>query len=552
MLYKDEKKNPRTGIYTPYLQGGFLGELITQLYQLCALKNQSLSIIKTDGFGDFDTDLHIDHIDQCIILRNALHPQLVKTLISKGKIVVSIGHDYFPLNVPVISCDNDRGISLALNFLFAKGHRRIAFVGDISNYDTRKRYESYCMQLEQLGTEPDETLTFVCEDEYFSGGYRAVEAFLNQHCDATGVICGSGLSGVAFCYYLQQRAPEHRKLLDIVSFDALSVIPILTPSLNVIDQNLHLMAYHALQAITQLAKGERIQRNIVTEPKLISDETAYRDSAEAYLATSVEVNELLNANYMKAVLGNLYEWPKVIADSGLSKIAMMAPLFSRHMQHCALGKVRLSKSGQQRIFLARWFNASGKDTCTAAESSPSPLSSYPEINDAYDLQIHLPLKTEQQLSAVLSVFANHQLNERPSSISGMFAYLDETISQYSLMQANNADGEKTALDDGAACGIIAWDTRLNSTTWDDDALSLLGFTSELDRNIYRHMEISDRIHSDDEDKVSEALRSFDTQDIDIEIQLKHKDRHYLNVRFRSLSRDAETLAIRISPCMEQW
>jgi len=44
--------------------------------------------------------------------------------------------------------------------------------------------------------------------------------------------------------------------------------------------------------------------------------------------------------------------------------------------------------------------------------------------------------------------------------------------------------------------IIHWDYKNSVTTWSTHALSLLGYESKIEINIYQHMDLTDRIHCD--------------------------------------------------------
>lgn len=544
------------GVYSPYLQGPFLGELISQIHQYCLLKNYRFSLIKTDGFGRFQTDIHSDCIDYCIILRNALHPQLVESLVDRGKAVVSIAYDYFPLNVPVISSDNFQGVKLAFQDLLSKQHQYIAFVGDLSNYDIRKRYEGYCEQLDILGHENNDANVFMCADEYFSSGFKAATEYIKSNCQATGIICGSGLTGIGFYQQMKHLVPHRLNSIDIVSFDANSLIPFCAPKMSVIDQNLHLMAYRAIQVVENIASGDHVDRVEFTEPKIITENTEYRDSDEAFLATSVEIRELHNANYIKSVLGNLYEWPKTIVEDKLESIMMLSPLFSRHLETVCLARIQTIPEGNSRVNITRLFTAiDDKSKPSAHQNIQCDLNHYPYSASGYDFtqfasSIHLPISYNDQVWGVLSVFSNHHSDDRPSSMSGLFAYLDHIVSLFHLSLEKGASLENSTPERHShqQSGKISWDTQSNEFEWDDKALALLGFTSDLEKNIYRTMELSDRIHEDNELLLQQALKAVSSKGLFIEIDLKHKNRHYKNFQLNSPTAIArETLIINITP-----
>ena len=111
------------GLYTPYLQGFYFGELVSQIQQYCIIKGYKFTVIKTDSFATFNSAIHTEHIDYFVILRNAIHNTLAEYLVNSEKPIVSIAYDYFPLAIPMFTSDNEMGMELAINHLLQKGHR---------------------------------------------------------------------------------------------------------------------------------------------------------------------------------------------------------------------------------------------------------------------------------------------------------------------------------------------------------------------------------------------------------------------------------------------
>ena len=61
----------------------------------------------------------------------------------------------------MVCSDNRQGVKLAFEHLVAQGHSRIAFIGDLTQYDLRKRYEAYCEEHGRHHLPLDEELSFL-------------------------------------------------------------------------------------------------------------------------------------------------------------------------------------------------------------------------------------------------------------------------------------------------------------------------------------------------------------------------------------------------------
>lgn len=328
------------GVFTPYLQGFYFGELASQIQQYCHLKGYTFTVIKTDSFGTYSSLMHTAHLDFVITLRNAIHPDLARQLIEHGKPVVSIAFDYFPLDIPIVTSDNELGIEQAFNYLLSKGHHKFAFIGDLSQYDLRKRYEAFCDQHEINNLPLSDNSLIAVNNTIFSGGYDAATQFHASSNEATGIICGASLTSIGFSQQIKNLKGDISDLT-IVGFDAISLVPISEPNMAMVDQNLHLIAYKAINVLEAIERKDNTERKFSVEPKLITPATDFMQAESAFLATSTEIEELHNANYMKSVLSNLYEWPKSIADSNLDTLMTISPLFEKAFEKSVLRTYRV-------------------------------------------------------------------------------------------------------------------------------------------------------------------------------------------------------------------
>ncbi|HEY7771571.1 MAG TPA: substrate-binding domain-containing protein [Marinagarivorans sp.] len=532
-------KRKTIGVYTPYLQGFYFGELVSQLQQYCFLKGYAFTVIKTDSFGTFTSKMHSDRFDSVVILRNAIHSKLAQYLLEQGKAIVSVAYDYFPLAIPMVSSDNELGTELAFNYLLQKGHRDIAFVGDLSQYDIRKRYEAYCDQCEINDLEIKDGNVFVVEDTLFSGGYGAASRYLESQCAAKGIICGASLTSIGFSRHIELLS-QKRSELDIVGFDAISLVPITDPLMAMVDQNLHLMAYKTLNILEGFfSDGDTFERHHLVEPKLITPQSDFMQAEDAFLATSTDLPELHNANYMKSVINNLEEWPKTIVESNLNSLMMLAPLFERYMQKACYGRTAVSKNGEEYVKVVKVFSPTHvthipkNDMKTLSEAAAYPVVAEHFVDPDLDTSVHLPIFQDDRLWSVISVYGASQKTKNPNSFSAFSAYLDNIANHLKLkIQKSLLPSlcEKALKDDdnaSVASGTITWAGQRNEAQWDNDALVAIGLTSPLEQSIYRHMDLTDRIHPSDEDSLRECLVNAKEEAFSVNVRLKHKNKSYL-------------------------
>ncbi len=525
-------------VYAPLIQGFYFGELIGQIQQLCVVKGFRFTLIKTRSFGEYQSKLGTDHFDIVILLRNAIHPELVEYLRAAGKAVVSVAFDYFPLDVPVVSSDNDYGIELAFNHLIKNGHQKLAFAGDISQFDLRKRYEAFCDQHEINGLPLEDEQVVILDNALPSGGYTVAKTLVERKMGATGLVCASGLTAVGFARKMAQLDPKGYEKMEVVAFDALSIFPFSTSGVHVVDQNMFLLAHKALDLGEKVLRGDGIERHTLVQPKLITADSELYASGDAFLATSAELSELHNPNYAKSMLANFYEWPKEIGEGRLEDIMMLEPLFPRHMQEAMLTRIVRSEQAGMVAKVVRHFTQDGTvrlgkdDTDGVCLLLDYPVSFGGFDPGEYNSAIHIPVCSGGSLWGMLSVFGESERSSAPSSISTLCGYLGLTVKflekQLRSTKVKSEKPERAGKQQAQPqqLGLVSWNTTESVAEWDNKALEMLGYVSELDRHVYKHMEFADLVFKEDEGRLRGLIDRAGEQEVTTTIRLRHKNKSY--------------------------
>jgi len=523
------------GVFAPYLQGFYYGELISQIQQLCMVKGYRFSLMSTGGLGEYQMPIGINHLDVAIILRNAVHPALVKRMLDMEISVVSISFDYFPLSVPVVESDNEFGVELAFNHLIKKGHQKIAFVGDISQYDLRKRYEAFCDQYEINAMSLDDRYVFIVKNAQFSGGYEAVNEYIRRDCDATGVICAAGLTGIGFAQKLMKTDLELYNSVEVVAFDAISLFPVLVPDISIIDQNTYLMANKALEVGEKQRAEILADRHHYIQPKLLDASSDRQDAEQAFLATSVELSELHNANYMKSITNCFSEWTKNIGESRLSDIMMLAPLFPRHIHEVLFSRITSAATGDYVARLSKHLSYEGSHQID--ENIIWDIEHYPQSFgrfrvERYTSSIHIPIIIRNTVWGILSVYGENKHSDECSSMASVCGFLHLVVDYLKLEIFSKIDIPKQAPRQKQTeiaeqeVGEIRWDVSQSLTVWDSNALAMLGYTSSLEQNVYKYMELADRVHVDSEEALKEIVEKAADAELQTTLKLRCKSKAY--------------------------
>lgn len=527
------------GLYTPFLQGFYVGELVNQIRQLCSIKGYRLIVICTGGYGKFSSNIHLGQMDGAILVRNAVSTEFAESLLNQHKPCVAIAYDYFPLSIPVVSSDNQFGVHLAMDHLLKIGHKKIAFVGDLSHYDLRKRYEFYCEAHDHFELELKESHLFTVSDSQFAGGHVAAKKFIQDDCDATGVIFGAGLTGVGFIQYLQKNQPELANRIASVCFDALPLIPVFTPQMASIDQNLHLIAYRTINALESRLSQKEVADHILVQPKLINVRDNPRENYDAFMATCVDLAEFNNPNYVKSIISNLFDWPREIVEQQLDSIMSLGPLFARYMENAFLFRHFIDSNENHWLKQVKAFLPDHVEKIEPSDSSSLcrvekfPPTSMRDLNlEEFDFFLHLPLVVNGKLWGFLTTCGRSDSKTPGSSFLAFGGYMEslarlfaqdvEIKALHQRLAGATATTQTLATTEVDRDAGIRWDFNSSITQWTEKALQKLGYSSAIELNIYSTMEITDRIHKDYLDVIRQHVSLCKAEKTPFQVSLKYK------------------------------
>jgi len=545
-MYSPSNKSLHLGVFAPYLQGDYMGEIVNQLRHICGLKNYRFSALRTDGFGQYSLPLGLDTLDGVIVIRNAVNPKLVEKIQNRGIPVIAIAHDYFPLDIPVVASDNSRGAELAFNYLRDRGHQNLMFVGDITQYDLRKRYERFQDLLRAHGFPSTKDQLIVAPDTIFSGGLAAGSEFLQRKSNCTGVFCGAGHTAMGFIKKLEESGLSFPGEIDVLAFDAIRLMKVLTPDLAYIDQNLDVLAERCITALENMIYCNTMPHAPITvDPTLCPPS---RDNEESD-AKAGQWEVFSDADYMGSLLNNSFEMTRDIVKARLDLIMSAAPLFSEFMDvgvlsHMIIDDRRMKMHARKVFEHTKTYisDVSDKDYVCAPEEFPP--KAVRERLHAFDSGVHFPIFVNNRLWGALSFYGFREKAHYRSCFSSFTHFMDNVTFGYSLLLENSELRDKLKQSEIDASPHIKhqlhhesnlpsfeWDLEKGSVRWSDIALELLGFTTELEKNIYRNMEIFDRVHPDDEQKLRKDITNslVDLKAMTTAARLKNAEgdfRHY--------------------------
>ncbi|UTF59219.1 LacI family DNA-binding transcriptional regulator [Gilvimarinus sp. DA14] len=199
------------------------------------------------GYGDYTTYVkkltHLDEQDAHYITWGPVLP---------GQPGVSIG------------CDNFNGARQAVDHLLALGHRRIAFVGGISDGspEFKRRYEGYSLALQEAGVQVDPQLQIDAETSEDSG-YQAALQLRERKIPFDAVLGASDLIAIGVMKALEEQGLNIPSDIAIMGFDDIPMSAYTYPPLSTVQQNTKLAGELLVDNLLRLMQSEPVESFLI-------------------------------------------------------------------------------------------------------------------------------------------------------------------------------------------------------------------------------------------------------------------------------------------------
>lgn len=202
--------------------------------------------------GEYLRALADGHVDGAIIapLTTPANVPLYRALIERGFPLVLLDTALEGIELPSVAVDNVLGARMAVDYLAAKGHTRIAFVsGNIEFQTNRLRFQGYREALESrdLATHPDYMV--LNQDFLVQERFCGVERLLALPTPPTAIFATSDLTALACVVKIRalgRRVPED---IAVVGFDDIVISGLMEVPLTTVRQPKDEIAQRAIEAL---------------------------------------------------------------------------------------------------------------------------------------------------------------------------------------------------------------------------------------------------------------------------------------------------------------
>ena len=163
-------------------------------------KNIEAQLFKQNGYIDSILNVQelknpscIEALTKCdgIIILGRCSQELLQIILKKQKNIIGIGRNPSDYSIDEIVCNGQEAAELAMNYLFQKGHKKIAYIGDCSN---ESRYIGYTESLISKRIPLDFTI-IKATGQTLDEGYHATKELINTNLPKA-ILCANDATAI--------------------------------------------------------------------------------------------------------------------------------------------------------------------------------------------------------------------------------------------------------------------------------------------------------------------------------------------------------------------
>jgi diguanylate cyclase (GGDEF)-like protein/PAS domain S-box-containing protein len=249
------------GVLTPITGGFYYGAVVANVVRAVAAAGGHVTLVQTIDAGRSRQKLppapDVPHVgwesfDGIVAVAQATNTSSLRSAIESGTPVVTIGNE-IDIDAAQVVADNRDVVRGVVDHLVGHGHRRIAFVGNLTQSDTLARYEGYRDGVEAHGLGDASTLVTTV-DHVESGGALAADTVLRT--GVTAVVAGTDRIALGLVSALRERGVRVPDDLAVVGYDDVEEGWWHDPPLTTVHQAIGTLGTRAAELLLAELRGE--------------------------------------------------------------------------------------------------------------------------------------------------------------------------------------------------------------------------------------------------------------------------------------------------------
>lgn len=482
----------RIGVIAPHLDGEYYGRLLPHIHQAVRERNSQLFAIQVAddylGITALEDPIAFEIVDAWILILPSASATFHELLGRSDNPFVCIGFQSpFPKGHSVL-VDNRASTKEAVGHLLAHGHRRIAFIGNVDQYDLNERYAGYREALAERGIPYDGELVVKARDNLLEGGIFAAKELLDRGTPFTALVAGTDLNAFGAIESLQARGIRIPQDCAVIGFDDIHQAAVNVPSLTTVKQPFEEMARTAVGIAFDMLEGRRPPAAETFVPAKLIVRTSCACAAEPIFEPEDDYDGYLRhlSHYrlsLHQITLNNYKMTQGLINATRDEKIEISKLFWNLAHWGCLALWEEDERGERQLVVRQAFSRNGDRVPLAG--TRFRLEQFPPLDDlppgthpeGKDIVILHPVKSEMKnwgfmaLAAPLDPLNNFVANDLSRH---SFTILAVALEREMLFEQVRAVNEKLEIVSRTTNdGIWDWDMQTGTIDWNIRARKII-------------------------------------------------------------------------------
>lgn len=246
----------------------FFSSVIESFKQVAVAKGYALMFISKDVGGKqsgYLENCRIRGVDGVVVFLSDYDDPYFQELLESD--IPTVILDYVSPLAHTISSDNETGARLAVEYLAALGHRRIAHIsGDEHTAPGRSRISGYRMAMKQQGLEVNADYTVIGAMYTLESGYGAMLKLLQLEERPTAVFVSGDLMALGAVRAAKDQGLRVPEDVSVMGYDDVELAGYVTPALTTVRQDTELLGSRAAELLLAAIEGGSGEKAAVVLP----------------------------------------------------------------------------------------------------------------------------------------------------------------------------------------------------------------------------------------------------------------------------------------------
>ncbi|BBI36272.1 EAL domain-containing protein [Cohnella abietis] len=539
----------RIGVIAPHLDGEYYGRMLPFIHQAIRdIESQLFAIQVADdylGIMALEEPIAFGIVEAWIVILPSASASFLEFLRKSEKPFVCIGFPSPFQQGQSVLVDNRVSMKKMVNHLIDHGHREIAFIGHLDQYDLHERYLGYRDALEERGVPFDDRLIIKTNDNLLESGILATEKLLQMGLPFTAVAAGSDLNALGVIDCLQSKGYSIPKDVAVTGFDDIHQAAVNYPSVTTSRQPFEEMAKEAVSRILDMLEGRELTDNTVYVPAqfIVRSSCACAERTQFHSAAHFDTY-LQSLSQLRTSLHNItvnnYKMTKGLILATKEEKIHISNLFWNLSHWGCLALWEEDENQQRHLVVRQVFSKNGHRV--PLEGSKYSLEEFPPLDflppgalpGGEDIVILHPVKSDLQnwgyiaLVGPLDPLNNFVANDLSRH---SFTILAVALERELLFQQVRSIAEKLEIVSRTTNdGIWDWDLETNKIDWNIRAHKILSRSTE--RLTDEPESFLELVHPDDQRLIKatfmepDKMRKMD-KPVQLELRIRGLDGQFL-------------------------